>query len=202
MCLSFITKVPTLYGFSHFCCTFYRQETLSSTVWTNGALPKLGSEFVTMFRAIYTVNHTFSPFQGEKKDRIEDEIKTHLVRIIRQNCTMCYDLTTAFLRKGSFLCQRNPTHFTYRSTLVNPFPTTNSSELLGIIQNWVSSGPSLVLDGLSVRVNRHCPTRIESLEDGECENEAMYDPHMVELMTRVLSACTVREIGHQLCTGI
>ena len=111
-----------------------------------------------MFRAIYTVNHTFSPFQGEKKDRIEDEIKTHLVRIIRQNCTMCYDLTTAFLRKGSFLCQRNPTHFTYRSTLVNPFPTTNSSELLGIIQSWVSSGPTLVPDGLSVRVNRYCPS--------------------------------------------
>ena len=64
---------------------------------------------------------------------------------------------------------------------LHPFSTTNSSELLGIIQNWVSSGPTLVLEGLSVRVNQHCPTRIESLEDGECENEAMYDPHMVEL---------------------
>lgn len=136
----------------------------------------------------------------EKRHHIEHELQIQLVRIIRQHCTVCYNFTAAFLRKGSFLCQRNALQVTYRSTLVNPFSTTNSSLLVGIIQNWVSEAPQLVLDGLSVRINPHCTTLMDSMEDRECEVEVVYDRHTVEFMTQVLSVCTVREIGHQICT--
>ena len=42
----------------------------------------------------------------------------------------------------------------------NPFPTTTSTHLVGIIQSWVSMGPSLILDGLLVRVSGECPIAI------------------------------------------
>ena len=59
---------------------------------------------------------------------------------------------------GMFLCHSNPTKTTYRSTLVNPFPTTTTAaRLVGIIQSWVSSNPTFILDDLLVRVSTHIP---------------------------------------------
>ena len=52
-----------------------------------------------------------------------------------------------------FLCHGNPTKTTYRSTLINPFPTTTTAaRLVGIIQSWVSTNASFILDDLLVRV--------------------------------------------------
>ena len=75
--------------------------------------------------------------------------------MIQVICSDCYDLTPSFLRPGMFLCHGNSTKTTYRSTLVNPFPTTTSARLVGIIQSWVSSNPAFILDDLLVRVPPH-----------------------------------------------
>ncbi|CAI8028831.1 hypothetical protein GBAR_LOCUS16385, partial [Geodia barretti] len=105
----------------------------------------------------------FGPFDycldwGVKKvSHIEHQLQSRLIRIIRETCAECFQLSPSFLRKGVFLCHGNPTKTTYRTTLVNPFPTTNSTQLVGIIQSWVSTGPSLVLDGLLVRVSPSWP---------------------------------------------
>ena len=53
------------------------------------------------------------------------------------------------------LCHGNPTKTTYRSTLVNPFPTTTAARLVGIIQSWVSTNASFILEDLLVRVPPH-----------------------------------------------
>ncbi|CAI8057262.1 hypothetical protein GBAR_LOCUS31214, partial [Geodia barretti] len=75
----------------------------------------------------------FGPFQycldwGLKKIAriIEKQLQAYLIQIIREACSDCYKLTPSFLRPGLFLCHSNPTNTTFRSTLVNPFPTTNS----------------------------------------------------------------------------
>ena len=87
-----------------------------------------------------------------KTTRIENQLHSHLTRIIRERCRDCYDFSAHYLRQGHFSCYDNPTTVTYRTTLINPFPTTNSTHLVGIIQSWVSTSPPLILDGLKVKV--------------------------------------------------
>ena len=98
-----------------------------------------------------------------------------------------------------FLCHGNPTKTTYRSTLINPFPTTNSSQLVGIIQNWVSMGPSLILDGLLVRVSPVCPTSLSSLDEKECESGVRSDPDLSQRISQTLNECALRNLGREVC---
>ena len=94
--------------------------------------------------------------QAKKTAGVRNQLQSYLIQVIRKKCYDCYDLTPSFLRPGMFLCHGNPTKTTYRSTLVNPFPTTTTAaRLVGIIQSWVSSNPSFILDDLLVRVSTH-----------------------------------------------
>ena len=141
--------------------------------------------------------------QIDKTGRVEAQLQSHVTRIIRERCSDCYEFTEAYLRLGVFLCHGNPTIATYRSTLINPFPTTTSStQLVGIIQSWVSSSPSLTLDGLLVRVSANCLTSVASLGDEECEGGGRIMPEsaVAEMVTRVLSVCAIRELGNDICT--
>ena len=124
---------------------------------------------------------------------MEEQMRMEVSLVIREFCPDCSQFSPAYLRKGVFLCHRNPTQSTYRSSLINPFPTTNSSSLLGIIQSWVSTNPVLTLDGLLVRVNPHCPTRLASLGDSECELEHRAGADMSARISEVLSVCVLYE---------
>ena len=130
-------------------------------------------------------------------DVIEERLQTYVIQTIRKNCAECYDLTPSFLRPGVFLCHDNPSKTTYRSTLINPFPTTTATRLVGIIQSWVSLGPSLILDGLLVRVSGECPTAISSLDEGECESGVSGDPGLGQRITQTLNVCALRDLGRE-----
>ena len=126
---------------------------------------------------------------------IKNQIRKELVRIIRKDSPDYYQFTPDFLRRGFFLCHGNPTMATYRSTLVNPFPTTNATQLVGIIQSWVSTSPSLVLDDRLVRVNHDCPTCIDCLDADECVSSNGSDPDINERISQVLSVCAIQHLG-------
>ena len=130
---------------------------------------------------------------------VETQIKFYLIDIIRKSCPDCYSLTPNFMRPGLFLCHSNPTKTTYRTTLINPFPTKNSSQLVGIIQNWVSSSPSLVLDGLLVRVSSTCQTSISHIDETECQSGVITDPGLGERITQTLNFCALRNLGDLVC---
>ena len=132
-----------------------------------------------------------------KTAHIEQVLQSHMIQIIRSNCKQ---LTTSSFRRGIFLCHSNPTKTTYRTTLINPFPTKNSSQLVGIIQNWVSSSPSLVLDGLLVRVSSTCQTSISRIDESECDSGVRTDPGLGERITQTLNECTVKNLGEEMCS--
>ena len=129
--------------------------------------------------------------QLEKTGRIEHQLLSHLTRIIRERCTDCSEFSEVYLRRGFFLCHGNPTTVTYCSTLVNPSPTThpNSTHIVGIIQTWISTSPSLTVDRLLVRVNANCPTSTVSLDDDECVVSGEPDSAVTESVSTVLSVC-------------
>ena len=135
-----------------------------------------------------------------KTTRIENQLHSHLTRIIRERCRDCYDFSAHYLRQGQFCCYDNPTTVTYRTTLINPFPTTNSTHLVGIIQSWVSTSPSFILDGLKVKVVPDCPTCISSFDEDECVGSVVIDSRIDDRISQVLSVCAVRELGQEICT--
>ena len=154
-------------------------------------------------RALYCCSSYLLPtsLQIDKTGGIEAQLQSHVIRIIRERCTDCYEFSEAYLRPGVFLCHGNPTIPTYRSTLVNPFPTTSSTQLVGIIQSWVSTSPSLTLDGLLVRVSANCPTCVSSVGDEECVGgDTVLSDSVAVRVSQVLSVCAVRELGQQICT--
>ena len=97
----------------------------------------------------------FKSLQVKKTAGVRNQLQSYLIQVIHKQCSDCYDLTPSFLRPGIFLCHGNPTRTTYRSTLVNPFPTTTAARLVGIIQSWVSTNAAFILDDLLVRVPPH-----------------------------------------------
>ena len=100
----------------------------------------------------------FKSLQVKKTAGVRNQLQSYLIQVIRKQCSDCYDLTPSFLRPGIFLCHGNSTKTTYRSTLINPFPTTTAARLVGIIQGWVLSNPAFILDDLLVRVSTHLTT--------------------------------------------
>ncbi|CAI8015961.1 Scavenger receptor cysteine-rich type 1 protein M130 [Geodia barretti] len=77
----------------------------------------------------------------------------------------------SFIGQGYFLCHDNPNTPTYRSYITTPYPVstnTNSSDLLAIIENWISSAPIMLFDLLLVKINPRCPIGISSLNEPEC----------------------------------
>ena len=139
-------------------------------------------------------------FQLKKTRDIRERIHGYIVRIIREQCIACEDFTADYIRRGLFLCHGYPAKTTYRSTIINPFPTTDSAQLVGIIQNWVITDPLLVLDDLLVRVNTDCPACIDALNESECEwSTEVIDSREMARISQVLSVCAVREIGEEIC---
>ena len=140
--------------------------------------------------------------QLETSSRIEAQLKSHVVRIIRDRCTDCTGFSELFLRRGVFVCNDNPTRATYRSTLINPYSNTTSTQLLSYLQKWVSTAPSLRLDWLLVRVNSNCPTVVSSLDVAECVHEVSFlpDSTIVNEINTVLNVCAIRHLGAQICS--
>ena len=61
-------------------------------------------------------------------------------------------------------------------------------------------GPSLILDGLLVRVSPSCPASISSLDEEECETGTRDDPALGDRITQTLNVCAVRNLGEELCS--
>ena len=65
----------------------------------------------------------------------------------------------------------------YRNALIGTL-NFNSTQIINFIQNWVSTGPLIEVDGNSIRVDSSCPTAISSLDEpvwGEEIPKCLYD---------------------------
>ena len=153
---------------------------------------------ISLFHAI-----SFHFLKLETSTRVEAQLRSHVTRIIRERCSNCTMFSELFLRRGFFVCHGNPTTATYRSVLVNPFPSvpTHALYMMNIIENWILTAPSLRLDWLLVRVNPNCPAAISNLDDAECASEDRFipDPEISNEISRVLNACAVRQLGGAIC---
>lgn len=103
----------------------------------------------------------------EKLTSITATVSDH----IRSRCQGCAGLVDArLITDAAFKCFSDTANeVTVRGWLHSPSPLqTGVSELVGRLEEWVSSGPSLSVSGVLLRVDRHCEVVIESFEDEEC----------------------------------
>ena len=65
----------------------------------------------------------------------------------------------------------------YRNVFIGTL-NFNGTQIVDFIQNWVSTGPLIEVDGSSMRVDSSCPTAISSLDEpvyGEEEEKCLCD---------------------------
>ena len=100
-------------------------------------------------------------------DQVEEYsyfIKVALAEAIKRHCK-CHFPITNFLEE-SFSCEDSPNLMTYRSTLLGTY-NFNGTQIIGFIQDWVSSSPRIKIETSHVRVDSSCPVAISSLDEPE-----------------------------------
>ena len=112
------------------------------------------------------------PLQPEKAEKVDTIIHRELIEPISCQCNCTFP--DGFIRRGKFSCRNTTATVSYRSTIVGT-NTYNASQLVNIIQQWVSSGPILEVEWWLLDVYADCPARISSLNDPECQNSEHSD---------------------------
>ena len=105
------------------------------------------------------------PLQPEKAANLEKYFQGVVAKAISDRCSC--NFAPDFIRAGIFSCRRAPNEVSYRSTIVGT-ETHNTTELLGLIEDWVSSGPVLRIGWYLADVYTNFPVKLPSLDEMEC----------------------------------
>ena len=82
------------------------------------------------------------------------------------SCTEC---SSGIIDEQSLVCSpESPAHTTFRARLEGT-AETNSSSLISLIEEWVSGGSNISVNGASLKVDSDCQVAISSFDDGKCE---------------------------------
>jgi hypothetical protein len=92
-------------------------------------------------------------------------IEEALFEAIESRCKCCFPRVN--LLKASFSCASSPNLTTYRNTLIGTH-NFNATQLIGFIQDWVTSAPQINIKDYSVWLDSSCPVAIASLKEPEC----------------------------------
>ena len=96
------------------------------------------------------------------RNNIEDALE----EAIKRRCRCSFSKDNLLI--GSFGCDTSPNLTTYRNTLIGTH-NFNATQLIGFIQDWVTSGPKIKMDWYTIGVDNSCSVAIASLEEKECD---------------------------------
>ena len=87
------------------------------------------------------------------------------------SCNDC-GITSDIIDSESFSCSSDsPMHVTYRARLKGT-SEISSTALVSVIEDWVSSGSSVIVTGVRMMLDSECPVAISSLDERECQSPA------------------------------
>ena len=102
-------------------------------------------------------------------DQKLEDITSALLEELTGSCAEC-GITGDIIDRQSFTCYpESPTHVTYRARLEGT-SDTDSGSLISLIEDWVSSGASIIVTGVLMTVDSECSVAISSLSEGECSS--------------------------------
>ena len=94
-----------------------------------------------------------------------DEIVSKITQILNKRC-LC-QLSTNLFGLMQFRCSNDDKVVIVQGRLVG-LPTINSSELMAYLQQWVDTGPSMVVDGTQFSIDKRCTLIINNLGITDC----------------------------------
>ena len=110
-------------------------------------------------------------------------IEEAIVEAIESRCE-CH-FPRANLLQPLFSCASSPNLTTYRNTLIGTH-NFNATQLIGFVQDWVTSAPQINIKDYSVWLDSSCPVAIASLKEPECgevkQCPCAHDPNVVKCM--------------------
>ena len=93
------------------------------------------------------------------------QIVSKLMDVLKKKC-FC-DLSTNLFGLMQFRCTKDDKVVIVRGRLIG-LPTTDSSELMIGLQEWVNTGPSIVVNGTQFDVQEQCTVYIDNLNATDC----------------------------------
>ncbi len=107
-------------------------------------------------------------YQNDSPSEKSQDIISHLTLLLIEQCQCNIDMNTA-ITNGGFQCFANSQEFvTYRAQ-VQGTSEVPALDLVQILQQWVSSGPSVNIKAQILDVKSSCPVLIASLSEAECD---------------------------------
>ena len=94
-----------------------------------------------------------------------NEIVSKIIDILEKRC-LC-QLSNSLFVLMQFRCSKDDKVVIVQGRLVG-LPTINSSELLGDLQEWVDTGPSMVVNGTQFNITQQCTLIINNLGKTNC----------------------------------
>ena len=98
---------------------------------------------------------------------MEGYIQSLVTEVIKERCHC--DFQENFISQAEILCDLlEPTQFVYRASITR-YANYSADQLVGYIEDWVRTGPSVSIDLSVVVFDSNCPVRISTLSDPICE---------------------------------
>ena len=105
--------------------------------------------------------------QPDTESIIESYIQSLVTEVIKEGCHC--DFQENFIGQAEILCDLlEPTQIVYRASITR-YANYSADQLVGYIEDWVRTGPSVSIGLTVVEFDSNCPVRISSLSDPICE---------------------------------
>ena len=108
--------------------------------------------------------------QEEKREQKFADIITAIVQSVEERCSCTF--SQANVQNREFSCRSIENTVVFRAEIIYDNPDQNryrARDLVKLVSVWAQSGTSIVVDSTRLDVDPACPTRLESLQDGDCE---------------------------------
>ena len=115
----------------------------------------MGDIWENLFEGPQTCLH---PFQFDDTEEKLADITSSIITAVNARC-QC-SLTAIHISTGHFLCTTDPQVVLYRAQL---FGRPDCAQVLSYTEQWVSGGPSILVQSNSIAVEATCPIEVESL---------------------------------------
>ncbi len=116
---------------------------------------------------IKTFNIIIVSFQNESPSEKSQDIDSNIASVLMGQCQCSIDVDTT-ITNGGFQCfPDSPESVTYRAQ-VHGTSEVVASDFIRIIENWLTTGPSLNVKAQFLNVHTSCQVSITSIDETKC----------------------------------
>ena len=111
--------------------------------------------------------------QVDDEEQKQSDIKEEIIQQVVMGCSC--EFTSSNIIDDTFSCRGSQGEFrntvVYRAmiTLQVPASVTDANNIVVVLSEWVESGPSVMVNRVTLDLDSNCPTMLESFNSNDCE---------------------------------